>query len=81
MTKNGKKQTTMFGNKSPIIIESTTTHTTTTRTIKVSNEIMGKLQKASGTEYNINFNVKDDIALEKSRFNPFEQKTNHKFRG
>lgn len=74
MTKNGKKQTAMFGNmqKNPIIIESTTTHTTTTRTLKVSNDIMGKLQKTSGTEYNINFNVKDDIGLEKTRFNPFE---------
>ena len=75
----------MFGNlqKNPIIIESTTTHTTTTRTIKVSNDIMGKIQKAqaSGAECNININVKDDIGADKSRFNPFEQKTNHKFRG
>ena len=69
--------------KNPIIIESTTTHTTTTRTIKVTNEALNKLQRAAGNgtggDYNFNFNLKDDSG--KSSFNPFETKTHHKFRG
>ena len=66
----------------PIIIESTTTHTTTTRTIKVSNDMMEKIQNARNAappEYKINFNIRDESG--KMGFCPFETKPSHKFRG